>query len=189
MAEEQIRTMVDANGAIGFESARDPEHQKRLWKGRKGAFGAMGRLAPDLYVQDAVVPRSELPGVLEKVGQICDDLGLRLANVFHAGDGNLHPNIGYDGRDPDEVDRVVTAGRRIIDVCLEVGGALSGEHGIGLEKQEFMSLQFTEDDLLTMRRVREVWNPEGLLNPGKLLPTPRACAEVSPVATPPGSSA
>ena len=163
--------------ALAVESAEDEAHRQRLWKGRKGAFGAMGRLAPDLYVQDVVVPRSRLPEVIAAVGGICDELGLRLSNVFHAGDGNLHPNISYDGRDPDETARVMQAGRRIIETCLEAGGSLSGEHGIGTEKREFMHLQFGEDDLLTFARVRATFDPAGLLNPGKVLPT-RTCADV-----------
>ena len=182
----EIEGFFEAAGALGIETARDPEHAARLWKGRKGAFGAMGRLAPDLYVQDAVVPRSKLPEVLPKIGEICDDLELMLANVFHAGEGNLHPNISYDGRDPEQVERVVEAGHKIIELCLSVGGVLSGEHGIGLEKQGFMSMMFTEDDLETMARVRTAFNPEELLNPGKMLPTPRACVEVKPVHQLPG---
>jgi FAD/FMN-containing dehydrogenase len=177
-AAARVTDVLRRNGSLSVSAARDPEARKLLWRGRKGAFGAMGRLAPDLYVQDAVVPRTKLPEVLERVCAICDRLNLRLANVFHAGDGNLHPNICYDGRDPDEVARVVEAGRQIIQVCLDAGGALSGEHGIGLEKREFMPLLFSDDDLDAMARVRAVFNPSGLLNPGKVLPTPRACVEV-----------
>jgi glycolate oxidase subunit GlcD len=175
---EQVAGILEAEGALVVESARDPAERARLWKGRKGAFGAMGRLAPDLYVQDAVVPRSQLPVVLPRICAICDELGLPLANVFHAGEGNLHPNISYDGRDPDQVARVVEAGRRILEVCIQAGGALSGEHGIGLEKLEFMPLLFSDDDLLAMRAVRVAFDPDGLLNPGKILPTPGACAEI-----------
>lgn len=178
--QRRIEEIFRDCGALDVETAKDEAHAQRLWKGRKGAFGAMGRLAPDLYVQDAVVPRSKLPEVLPRIGRACDELGLRLANVFHAGEGNLHPNISYDGRNPEEVERVVEAGRRIVEICLEAGGALSGEHGIGLEKREFMALQFREDDLLTMARVRAVFNPLELINPGKILPAPRACVEVKP---------
>jgi glycolate oxidase subunit GlcD len=177
-ASARAREVVARHGSLSIRSARDPEERKILWRGRKGAFGAMGRLAPDLYVQDAVVPRTKLPGVIAKVCEICDRLGLRLANVFHAGDGNLHPNICYDGRDAGEVERVIQAGREIVNACLDAGGALSGEHGIGLEKKEFMPLLFTDDDLDAMARVRAVFNPEGRMNPGKVLPTPRACVEV-----------
>lgn len=176
----RTRVLLEAAGAMSVSATRDPEQRKVLWRGRKGAFGAMGRLAPDLYVQDAVVPRTRLPEVLERVGAICDTHRLRLANVFHAGDGNLHPNISYDGRDPDEVERVVRAGREIIEACLAVGGSLSGEHGIGLEKQEFMPLLFNEADLDAMKRVRDVFDPLRLMNPGKVIPTPRACTETRP---------
>ncbi len=177
-ASARVVRHLQRNGCIAVTTARDADERKLLWRGRKGAFGAMGRLAPDLYVQDAVVPRSKLPEVLAKTCEICDRLNLRLANVFHAGDGNLHPNICYDGRNADEVARVVQAGREIVEVCLAAGGALSGEHGIGLEKQEFMALLFSDDDLDVMRRVRLAVNPRELMNPGKILPTPRACAEV-----------
>ena len=185
---EQIHRIFTDMGALSIETARDPEHAQQLWKGRKGAFGAMGRLAPDLYVQDAVVPRSKLPQVLPEIGRICDERGLKLANVFHAGEGNLHPNISYDGRDAAEVEKVVEAGQMIIELCLSVGGVLSGEHGIGLEKQGFMKLMFSDDDLESMARVRTAFNPTGLLNPGKILPTPRACVEVKPVHRLPGVS-
>ncbi len=174
----RTRAILVEHNAMSVTTTRDPEQRKVLWRGRKGAFGAMGRLAPDLYVQDAVVPRTKLPDVLEHVGAICDRYRLRLANVFHAGDGNLHPNISYDGRDPDEVERVILAGREIIEACLRVGGTLSGEHGIGLEKQEFMPLLFTAADLDAMKRVRDVFDPVHIMNPGKVLPTPRACVEV-----------
>jgi glycolate oxidase subunit GlcD len=178
-SSRRVRTILKRRGATTLQTARDAHERKLLWRGRKGAFGAMGRLAPDLYVQDAVVPRTKLPEVLAATCAICDRYGLRLANVFHAGDGNLHPNICYDGRDPDEVARVVAAGREIMEACLRAGGALSGEHGIGLEKKDFMPLLFTPDDLEVMSRVRIAFNPDDLLNPGKLLPTPRACVEVS----------
>jgi glycolate oxidase subunit GlcD len=178
-SSRRARTKLYRCGALGVQAARDAHERKLLWRGRKGAFGAMGRLAPDLYVQDAVVPRTKLPQILAKTCEICDRYGLRLANVFHAGDGNLHPNICYDGRDADETARVLAAGREIMEACLAVGGSLSGEHGIGLEKKEFMPLLFTEDDLEVMSRVRAAFNPRNLLNPGKLLPTPRACVEVT----------
>jgi FAD/FMN-containing dehydrogenase len=177
-ASLRVREILRRNGSLSVAAARDPDERRMLWRGRKGAFGAMGRLAPDLYVQDAVVPRTKLPDVLERVCAICDRLGLRLANVFHAGDGNLHPNICYDGRDPAEVARVMQAGREIVEVCLAAGGALSGEHGIGLEKRDFMPLLFSDDDLSAMARVRAAFNPDDLMNPGKVLPTPRACVEV-----------
>lgn len=173
-----VEKILKAHAPLQVEAAATPEQRAKLWKGRKGAFGAMGRLAPDLYVQDAVVPRSRLPEVLPKICAVCDELGLVLANVFHAGEGNLHPNICYDGRKAEDVEKVVLAGQRIMQICIDAGGALSGEHGIGLEKQEFMPLVFSDDDLETMRRVRSTFSPDGLINPGKILPTPRTCVEV-----------
>ncbi|MSR74284.1 MAG: FAD-binding protein [Planctomycetes bacterium] len=174
---EAASALLRNAGAITLEEATDSEQRKRLWKGRKGAFGAMGRLAPDLYVMDTVVPRSKLAEVLPQIGRICDQLGLRLANVFHAGEGNLHPNISYDGRNPDEVKRVIEAGHQIVELCLAAGGVLSGEHGIGTEKRDYMPLMFGADSLSAMRDLREVFDPQTLFNPDKLLPTPRICAE------------
>ncbi|MEB2346645.1 MAG: FAD-binding protein [Deltaproteobacteria bacterium] len=178
---ERIRALCAAEGAR-VERARDEAERERFWRARKGAFGAMGRIAPDLYVHDAVVPRSKLPEVLEQVGAICDRRGLRLANVFHAGDGNLHPNISFDRRDPDELARVLAAGREILEACVAAGGAISGEHGIGTEKRDYMGLVFTEDDLEAQRRLRAAFDPGGVCNPGKVLPTPRFCVEANPKA-------
>ena len=143
----------------------------------------MGRVAPDLYVMDAVVPRSKLEEAIHRITAICDRYDLRISNVFHAGEGNLHPNISYDGRDAEEVERVLRANDEIVRTCLDLGGALSGEHGIGLEKQEFMPLLFSTADLAAFTTLRDAFNPLNLLNPGKMLPTPRACSEVKgPVA-------
>jgi FAD/FMN-containing dehydrogenase len=164
------------------EVARDAAERQRFWRARKGAFGAMGRLAPDLYVHDAVVPRTKLPEVIEQVCAICDRHQLSLANVFHAGDGNLHPNISFDRRDPDELARVLAAGAEILELCVAAGGVITGEHGIGTEKRDFMGLLFDEHDLDAMRRLRAAFDPDGLCNPGKLLPTPRFCAESNPKA-------
>ena len=173
-----IEAICRRHECVSFEAADDPARRAKLWQGRKGAFGAMGRVAPDLYVMDAVVPRSRLEEAIRKITEICDRHDVYVANVFHAGEGNLHPNISYDGRDADEVRRVLAAGEEIVRACLDLGGALSGEHGIGLEKQEFMPLAFTDADLDAMERFRDAWNPSGLLNPDKILPTPRACVEV-----------
>jgi FAD/FMN-containing dehydrogenase len=142
----------------------------------------MGRLAPDLYVHDAVVPRARLPEVLERVCAIGDRYGLQLSNVFHAGDGNLHPNISFDRRDPGELERVLAAGAEILRACVEAGGVITGEHGIGSEKREFMGLVFSEADLDAMRRLRAAFDPEGVCNPGKIFPTTRFCAEADPKA-------
>ncbi len=174
--------------ALTIERARDATQRAKLWKGRKGAFGAMGRLAPDLYVQDAVVPRSKLPEVLAEVVRIGRELDLRLANVFHAGDGNLHPNVAFDRRDADEARRVVEAGARIFAACVAAGGSLSGEHGIGAEKRDSMHLVFTDDDLAKMRAVRDAWNGDSLLNPHKVLPTTHACVEARGASLEPAAS-
>ncbi|HEY8493304.1 MAG TPA: FAD-linked oxidase C-terminal domain-containing protein [Myxococcota bacterium] len=178
---ERIRALCAAEGAR-VQRARDEAERERFWRARKGAFGAMGRVAPDLYVHDAVVPRAKLPEVLERVGAICDRLGLPLANVFHAGDGNLHPNISFDRRDPDELARVIAAGREILETCVAAGGVISGEHGIGIEKRDYMCLVFDESDLEAQRRLRAAFDPDGVCNPGKLLPAPRFCAEANPKA-------
>jgi FAD/FMN-containing dehydrogenase len=170
--EARIAEIVRANGPIEFRSARDPKERAALWKGRKGAFGAMGRIDTDLYVLDGVVPRTALEATLETVYAIADRHGVRVSNVFHAGDGNLHPNISYDGRNADETRRVLAAGREILEACVAAGGTISGEHGIGVEKREFMSLVCGEDDLDLLRSIRDAVDPRGLSNPGKVLPAP-----------------
>jgi len=179
---ERIAALARGRGAARVEIARDAAERERFWRARKGAFGAMGRLAPDLYVHDAVVPRAKLPEVLERVCAICDERGLRLSNVFHAGDGNLHPNISFDRRDAGELARVLDAGARILEVCVAAGGVISGEHGIGTEKRDFMPLLFGDDDLDAMRRLRESFDPEHMSNPGKIFPTTRFCMEANPKA-------
>ena len=179
---ERIAALARGRGAARVEIARDAAERERFWRARKGAFGAMGRLAPDLYVHDAVVPRAKLPEVLERVCAICDERGLRLSNVFHAGDGNLHPNISFDRRDAGELERVLDAGARILEVCVAAGGVISGEHGIGTEKRDFMPLLFGDDDLDAMRRLRESFDPEHMSNPGKIFPTTRFCMEANPKA-------
>ncbi len=176
----RVELLCREHGAIDVRVARDEAEREALWRGRKGAFGAMGRLAPDLYVHDAVVPRAKLPEVLERVCAICDERGLKLANVMHAGDGNLHPNLSFDARDPEQMERVREIGVEILRICIEAGGVLSGEHGIGLEKRDYMSLQFEDRDLEPMRWVHDVFDPEDLCNPGKVIPTPRACTESNP---------
>jgi FAD/FMN-containing dehydrogenase len=179
---EAIRTACEAERCQAIEIARDEPERKRFWRARKGAFGAMGRLAPDLYVHDAVVPRMHLPAVLEKVCEICDRHRLKLANVFHAGDGNLHPNICFDRRDPEELARVMAAGKEILEACVAVGGVITGEHGVGVEKRDYMHLVFGPADLEAMMRLRDTFNPDGLCNPGKIIPTTRFCVESNPKA-------
>jgi glycolate oxidase subunit GlcD len=172
-----MKAIAQKRGAIDMRRARSATERKKLWAGRKGAFGAMGRIAPDLYVADVVVPRTKLRELVAESTRIAREKRLKLANVFHAGDGNLHPNISYDRRDPDEVKRVLEASDEIMKVVVAAGGSLTGEHGVGLEKQEFMSLVFNDDDLRAMCRVREAWDPAGRMNPGKLIPV-HACREM-----------
>jgi FAD/FMN-containing dehydrogenase len=179
---ERVRAHCAAAGASRVEVARDEAERARFWRARKGAFGAMGRLAPDLYVHDAVVPRAKLPEILERVCEICDRHRLRLSNVFHAGDGNLHPNISFDRRDADELRRVLLAGEEILRTCVAAGGVITGEHGIGTEKRDLMPLLFGPDDLDAMARLRSAFDPERRSNPGKVLPTARFCVEANPKA-------
>jgi glycolate oxidase subunit GlcD len=171
-----IQPIFARHGALEQRQARDEPERRQLWAGRKGAFGAMGRVAPDLYVADVVVPRTRLREMVLRSAEIARERRLRLATVFHAGDGNLHPNICYDRRDADEVRRVLEAGDEIMRLCVEYGGSLTGEHGVGLEKQAHMEHLFTASDLAAMCRVREAWDPEQRMNPGKLIPV-RACRE------------
>ena len=169
-------------GAREIRTARDEAERALLWKGRKSAFGAYGRVSPAYMVMDGVIPRTKLPYVLRRVNEIVAAHGLRVGNVFHAGDGNLHPNILYDPRRPGEEARVVAAGAEIMKVCAEVGGSISGEHGIGLEKSDFMPFIFSAADLALMRRLKNAFNPTGLCNPGKVFPTKKSCVEVGPAA-------
>ncbi len=166
------------NRAYDVRVAKDDEERARLWLGRKGAFGAMGRLSPDMITMDAVIPRTRLPEVLAAIGRMSERYGLAVANVFHAGDGNLHPLILFDGRFQDQVDKILGMSEEIMKLCVDVGGSLSGEHGIGYEKKDFMGLVFSETDLDTIMRVKRVFNPDGLLNPAKIFPTRRGCAEI-----------
>jgi FAD/FMN-containing dehydrogenase len=179
-AEAEISRIVNANQPIEFRSARDPVERTKLWKGRKGAFGAMGRVNTDLYVLDGVVPRTRLEETLERVYEIADRHRVTVSNVFHAGDGNLHPNISYDGRDAEETGRVLQAGREMLEACVAFGGSISGEHGIGLEKKDFMPMLFGADDLELQARVQRAIDPRGISNPGKVLPEPAAQPEGGP---------
>ena len=166
------------NGAREARVTRDEAERQLLWKGRKGAFGAMGALAPNYYVQDGVVPRSKLPEIMRRIAEISKQYDLRIANVFHAGDGNLHPNILFDMRTPGELDRVIEAGGAILRTCVELGGSITGEHGIGLEKKAYIGLLFNDDDLDAMKRVRRAFDPEDRFNPAKLFPAPATCGEI-----------
>lgn len=178
-----ILAVCERNNAYDIRVAVDEDERARLWLGRKGAFGAMGRISPDMIVMDAVIPRTRLPEVLSRIASISERHDLPVANVFHAGDGNLHPLILFDARQPVQVDKMFAMSEEIMDVCIGVGGALSGEHGIGLEKKEFMTMIFDEESLSVMKRMRNVFNPDGLLNPGKIFPTKGACTEIGPGVT------
>jgi glycolate oxidase subunit GlcD len=171
-----IEALLMRHGARSVRTAADAAERARLWQGRKKAFGALGRMSPDLVVQDAVVPRSSLPKVLSEIESIAQDHDLRVGNVFHAGDGNLHPNIGYDRDNPDEVARVEQACAEIMQVCIDAGGTITGEHGVGLDKRQYMTDIFDADTLIGMARLRLVFDPAGIANPGKVLPT-HACRE------------
>jgi glycolate oxidase len=173
-----VRAICERNGAREVRVAKDDSERQLLWKGRKGAFGAMGALAPNYYVQDGVVPRSKLPEMMRRVAEISKQYDLRIANVFHAGDGNLHPNILFDMRTPGELDRVIKAGEATLRACIELGGSITGEHGVGLEKKAYIGLLFNEADLEAMSRVRRAFDPDGRFNPAKLFPTPISCGEM-----------
>jgi len=176
----RVEALCSARGALDVRVARDEAERLAFWRGRKGAFGAMGRLAPDLYVHDAVVPRTRLPDVVARINAAAERHGVRLANILHAGDGNLHPNISFDRRDAGELERVRQIGAEILEICIAAGGVLSGEHGIGLEKRDYMGLLFSEADLAPMRWLHDAFDPDDLCNPGKMIPQPRACTESNP---------
>ncbi|HWQ35378.1 MAG TPA: FAD-linked oxidase C-terminal domain-containing protein [Blastocatellia bacterium] len=176
----QVQRAIDIcceHGARSVREARDEVERKKLWAGRKGAFGALGRVSPDLFVQDSVVPRTRLPEVLAGIYAIGAKYNLRLSTVFHAGDGNLHPNINFDGRDKEEVERVHKAGREIMKLCVEAGGSITGEHGVGVDKINYMPMIFDQASLEAMLAVKEVFNPTGLCNPGKAVPAQKMCRE------------
>jgi glycolate oxidase len=184
-AAAEVRALFDTveaicrrNGATTIEVAKTEPQRARIWKGRKAAFAAMGRVSPNYYVQDGVVPRTRLPEVLHRIRDLERSSGLRIGNVFHAGDGNLHPLICYDEKVPGQADQAETVAAEILGYCLEAGGSLTGEHGIGADKSQYMPRMFSEADLSLMQRVRGVFDPDGLCNPGKVFPTPRLCGEV-----------
>ena len=171
-----VRAICEAQGAFAIREASDDTERALLWKGRKGAFPAMGRISPDYYVQDGVVPRTKLPEVLRRIGQLSDEHGLRVGNVFHAGDGNLHPLVLYDSA-AGEAERAKELAEAILAACLDAGGSLTGEHGIGVDKACAMPGMFSERDLRVFAALRRAFDPDGLANPGKVLPTPRLCGE------------
>lgn len=172
-----VEAICRRRGASALEVAQDDAHRARIWRGRKAAFAAMGRVSPNYYVQDGVVPRTKLPEVLARIRELGERSGLRIGNVFHAGDGNLHPLICYDAAVEGDAERAAKAAAEILSYCVEAGGSITGEHGVGLDKRDYMPQMFTEDDLEMMRQVRTGIDPQALCNPGKVLPTPRLCGE------------
>ena len=175
---DAVMAICRRQGAAHVETAGNDRHRARIWKGRKAAFAAMGRISPNYYVQDGVVPRSQLAHVLHRIRALESASGLRIANVFHAGDGNLHPLICYDARVPGETERAAAVATEILTYCLDAGGSLTGEHGIGVDKACSMPKMFAASDLDLMRRIRSAFDPDGRCNPGKVFPTPRLCGEV-----------
>ncbi len=177
----QARALCDRHHAREIRQAQTPKDRANLWAARKKAVGTLGRLAPSAVTQDCVIPRSQLPAVLRAITEIGAKYNLRIANVFHAGDGNLHPVTLFDERNPEEVQRVMAASHEILELCIGIGGTLTGEHGIGVEKRDYMPLLFPPETLRTMEDLRAVFNPSGLCNPGKVLPTAHGCAyEIRP---------
>jgi glycolate oxidase len=177
-AEDAIASIVQRRGSLSWRSARDAAEREALWASRKGAAGAVGRIAPNYYIQDATVPRTRLPEAIRAVEAISRDHGIVVGNVFHAGDGNLHPLLMFDRRERRQIEAVIAAGTDILTACIALGGTISGEHGIGFEKRESLSKVFSSDDLATMGRVREVFDPERLFNPDKIFPSGAVCGEV-----------
>ena len=181
--EKQAGRVIEickSNRAREVRLAKDDDERALLWKCRKRAFGAIGRLSPNYLTQDGVVPRSKLPEIMRFIRATSGKYGLRIPNVFHAGDGNIHPLVLYDERDPDQVKRALAAGHDILERCIELGGSVTGEHGIGVEKIDFMEKQFTKDDLDAMRSLRRVFDPENRCNPHKMFPGSKRCADFAP---------
>lgn len=185
---EEVAEVCRTHHAREVRVARDSRERDLLWKGRKNAFGAVGRLSPTYYVQDGVIPRTKLPATLRRIAEIGKKNGFEIGNIFHAGDGNLHPIILFDARKPDELRQAVATADEIIKFCIEMGGSITGEHGVGMEKDRLMPLLFTEVELDLMRRVRDAYNPTGLLNPGKIFPTTKGCGEIRVRPSPPEAS-
>ncbi|HLJ81927.1 MAG TPA: FAD-linked oxidase C-terminal domain-containing protein [Ktedonobacterales bacterium] len=186
---ERVAALCAAYGAREVRTARTEAERAALWTGRKGAAGALGQLAPSYYLQDAVVPRSRLPQIMARVGEVAQSFGLTIPNVFHAGDGNLHPAMLFDRRTPGAIERVIEAGTELLRACVEMGGTVSGEHGIGMEKRDALPLVFSAHDLAAMARLRTCFDPHELFNPDKLFPASASCVEVRDPASIPADSA
>ncbi|MPY75426.1 MAG: FAD-binding protein [Alphaproteobacteria bacterium] len=177
----RVEEIAKANNAVGLRISQSEEERVRFWAGRKAAFPAVGRISPDYYCMDGTIPRGRLPEVLSRMAALSQQYGLRVANVFHAGDGNLHPLILYDANEPGELEKAEEFGADILRLCVEVGGVLTGEHGVGVEKRDLMPAMFTEADLQQQQRVKCAFDPKSLLNPGKVFPTLHRCAELGRV--------
>ncbi|MEM7442519.1 MAG: FAD-linked oxidase C-terminal domain-containing protein [Pseudomonadota bacterium] len=175
---ERVEGIAEGCGATSVRVSQSDEERASFWAGRKAAFPAVGRISPDYYCMDGTIPRRRLPEVLKRTAEMSRHYGLRVANVFHAGDGNLHPLILYDANKPGELERAEEFGAEILKLCVEVGGVLTGEHGVGVEKRDLMEVQFDEVDLKTQQRVKCAFDPDGLLNPGKMFPRLHRCAEL-----------
>ncbi len=177
----KVSAIADAKGVVSSRVSESEEDRLRFWAGRKAAFPAIGRISPDYYCMDGTIPRHRLPTVLKRMREMSDRYGLRVANVFHAGDGNLHPLILYDANNPGELDKAEAFGAEILKLCVEVGGVLTGEHGVGVEKRDLMGTMFSEIDLKQQQRVKCAFDPDSLLNPGKVFPSLHRCAELGRV--------
>jgi glycolate oxidase len=175
---EEVMAMCRSNSAANIWVAKDDLERERIWRARKAAFAAMGRISPDYYVQDGVIPRTRLPEVLRRIDALSDQFGLRVANVFHAGDGNLHPLVCYDASNEGEAERAQELAALILQACVDTGGSITGEHGVGIDKRQHMPKMFSETDLAAFQRLRCSFDPAQLANPGKVMPTPRLCGEV-----------
>ena len=175
---DEVVSICERCGSDDVRVARDEAERQLFWKTRKAAFPAMGRISPNYFVQDGVIPRTKLPEVLDAIEALAEEYGMTVANVFHAGDGNLHPLVCFDGRNPGEAERAEELSGRILDACLDAGGSITGEHGVGVDKKKHMPKMFDEPDLDAFQRLRCAWDPAGLANPGKVMPTPRLCGEV-----------
>ncbi|MEO8027698.1 MAG: FAD-linked oxidase C-terminal domain-containing protein, partial [Bryobacteraceae bacterium] len=175
---EQVREACMSCKAREFRVARSNEERDLLWKGRKNAFGAVGRVSPSYYVQDGVVPRGQIASTLRRIHEISEEFSLTISNIFHAGDGNMHPIILFDPRKPGELARAKEAGDAILKHCIAVGGSITGEHGVGMEKMELMAHQFSDETLNTIRSFKNLFDPKCRLNPGKMLPTGKGCLEI-----------
>jgi len=175
---EQIRAACQICGAREFRVARSAEERELLWKGRKNAFGAVGRVSPTYYVQDGVVPRTKIAPTLAFIGEVPRKHGLTISNIFHAGDGNMHPIILFDPRKPGDLEKALASGEEILKFCIDAGGSITGEHGVGMEKNELMPRLFPEETLEMIRKLKALFDPECRLNPGKVLPVGRGCMEI-----------